>query len=60
MTTSDYLKSGYADFQDNTPWMRSPISFEDWKAGATDTPESIAYWDGWNAAIEDAFSKASR
>lgn len=60
MTTSDYLKSGYADFQAHTPWLRSPISFEDWKAGAADTPESIAYWNGFAAATEDAFAKASR
>lgn len=60
MTTSDYIKSGYADAQAETPWTRCPMSFEAWKAGAAETAETTAYWNGFNAAIEDAFAKASR
>lgn len=60
MTTSDYLKAGYADAQADTPWLRAPISFEAWKTGAAETTESSAYWKGFNGFLEDAFAKASR
>lgn len=60
MKTTDYLLSGYADAQAHTPWARCPMTSDEWKAGAPETTESLAYWNGFNAAIEDAFSKASR
>lgn len=55
----DYVKAGYADFLDQTPWRRSPVTYEDWVAGAADTDESNAYWSGWYAALEDAIQRAS-
>ena len=50
----DYVKAGYADYLDGTPWRRSPMTFEDWKAGAQETDESRAYWNGFEAALIDS------
>ena len=59
MTTIDYTKAGHADAVAQTPWDRCPITFEDWQTGTADTMESIAYWRGFDATLEDAFSDAS-
>lgn len=60
MTLRDHLLNGYADAQAQTPWTRCTMTVEAWKAGATETAETTAYWNGFNAAVEDAFSKASQ
>lgn len=57
---ASFVIAGYADNQERTPWKRCPVSYEDWRAGANDTPEVLAYWSGWDAANNDAFAKASR
>lgn len=60
MTIRDHLLNGYADSLALTPWLHSPISFDDWKAGAADTAESSAYWKGFDSGVWDAFAKARR
>ena len=54
----DHVLRGMAGFRDETPWHRAPQSFEDWKAGAEDTPEQLAYWKGYHAGLEEALHRA--
>ena len=58
--TTDQVKAGYADFLNQTPWARCPMTFNEWKEGVQETPESIAYWNGFDAGTEDAYAKVTR
>lgn len=60
MTNIEHVKAGYADYQARTPWDHCPVTFEDWKAGAAETAGFNAYWDGWNAANNDAIARTLR
>lgn len=57
---ASYVIAGYADNKENTPWDRCPVTYAAWRGGAADTPETLAYWSGWDAFNNDAFAKASR
>jgi hypothetical protein len=54
MKAHDALLNGYLDGKADTPWTRSPINFDDWKTGATETSEFESYWNGYYAGLMDA------
>lgn len=45
--------AGYADYRENTPEKRVP-------AGEWDDPLVCAYWDGWDAGVQDFVAKFVR
>lgn len=60
MKATDYLLSGFADLKAQTPWAHCPMTYDEWYAGAEDTPESLLYWEGWNGGLNDVYAAAQR
>ncbi len=60
MPSNDYLVAGYADATNGTPWEHCPTSFDEWRAGAFDTDEALAYWCGFDGGMEQIFANAQR
>jgi hypothetical protein len=54
----DYILRGIMDFRAETPWEHAPLSFEEWQAGTEDTPEQLAYWQGYSGAIDETMHRA--
>lgn len=54
----DYILRGIMDFRAETPWEHAPMTYEDWQTGTPETPEQLAYWQGFNGAGDDALNRA--
>ena len=57
----NWMLLGYYDAQEHAPWENAPVdAWDDYTHGRPDDTDARAYWQGFDAAVNDAFASAQR